>query len=348
MRICFLGAFTAGGTERASFMVANLLATDNEVFLLNTKQESPTFFLRDLKMDYLHSGNILKRNWTLLKYLVDNRIDLLITVEAMTGILSIIPSKLARCKHIIWEHANYYQNQGTRFIKAVRQIELLLADGYVVLTKRDYCNFTKNFIVKTRLAQIYNIADVNSECEYNADSKTIISVGHIRKIKNFGIIPDVGRMVFSIHPDWCWKIFGLATGEEYDRIHKKVLEYGLENNIIFAGRSDNISKEYESASMCVMTSLMEGLPMVLLEAKTHRLPLISFNIETGPDEIIINGINGYLINPYNIEEMAEHINKLIEDRSLRLMMSKESYIDLDKFSENKVIAEWNSLIQCIC
>ena len=57
--------------------------------------------------------------------------------------------------------------------------------------------------------------------------------------------------------------------------------------------------------MFVMTSQMEGLPMVLLEAKSWGLPLVSFDIMTGPSDIIQDGINGYLIEEGNIDEMAE-------------------------------------------
>ena len=53
---------------------------------------------------------------------------------------------------------------------------------------------------------------------------------------------------------------------------------------------------YKKSAIYVLTSLMEGLPMVLLEAKAYRLPIVSFDIETGPDEIVDDGVNGYLEN----------------------------------------------------
>ena len=314
MRICFIGHFTSGGTERATFLVANGLKEQHDIFLVNTCDRQPSFYLKEgINMEYLPSGNIPKRVLALVRYLKKRKIDILITVEALTGIVSVPAAMLTRCKHIVWEHANYFQNQGSRYIQKVRQIELKTADAYVVLTKKDLKNFQQHFLCKTTVEQIYNIADGRNSNVYDEDSKTIVSAGHIWKIKNFIVIPDLAKVVFEKHPDWKWIIYGNATGEEYEKILRKVQEYGLEQNIIFYGRCENMESEYQKAAMYVMTSLQEGLPMVLLEAKSNGLPLVSFDIETGPSEIIRDGENGFLVPPYDIECMEEKICRLIED-----------------------------------
>lgn len=348
LNICFIGHFTAGGTESATYLVANALCDRHKVFVLNTCVREPSFKLKQkIEFDYLRNGSIPIRTLALTKYLIVNKIDVLVSVEAMTGIFSIIAAKMAKCKHIVWEHANYYQNQGSRWIQKIRQLELFLVDGYVVLTKRDLNNFRRHFRCKTRLQQIYNIADGRQDNPYLEDSKTIISAGHIRKIKNFIIIPEVAKIVFAKHPDWKWVLYGTGAGEEYERIRQKVKEYRLENNVVFFGRCNNMEKEYPKAAMYVMTSLQEGLPMVLLEAKSFGLPLISFNIETGPDEIIRNAVNGFLIPPYNAEIMAEKICRLIEDNDLRKSFSANESLDLEKFAPERITEQWNNLIKAV-
>ena len=57
----------------------------------------------------------------------------------------------------------------------------------------------------------------------------------------------------------------------------------------------------------VLPSYREGLPLVLLEAAACGLPMISFDIATGPNEIIRDKINGSLIPPYDCEKMADEI-----------------------------------------
>lgn len=340
-KICFCGRFTGGGTERATFMVANKLNKLYKVYIINMCDNEPCFYLdKKINLKKNKSNRYMSSLFALIQFVLKEKIDVIITVEAMTGIYTIPASKLCRCKNIIWEHANYFQTQGSRIIQYVRQLELMFCDTYLVLTKRDKKNFEEHFKIKTRLEYIYNAIENVSETEYNADSKTIISAGHIRNIKNFSIIPDIGKIVFKKHPDWVWKIYGDGQGEEYDELVDKINRYGLSSDIKICGRTDNMDAVYKDAAIYVMTSLMEGLPMVLLEAKAHKVPIISFDIETGPDEIVRDGVNGYLVKPYSEKEMAERILNLIENRDIRHRFSDDSILGISEFDITNVVDKW--------
>lgn len=84
--------------------------------------------------------------------------------------------------------------------------------------------------------------------------------------------------------------------------------------------------------------------MVLLEAQLIGLPIVSFDIATGPAEIVIDGVNGYLVKPYDIKEMARKIQCLIDDESLRVSFSQHSKDKLDYFSLGKVKKKWIEII----
>ena len=103
--------------------------------------------------------------------------------------------------------------------------------------------------------------------------------------------------------------------------------------------------EYRVAAMVVMTSEMEGLPMVLLEAKSWGLPLVSFDIMTGPGEIIRDGVNGYLVPPGDTAALAEKICRLIENEELRRDFSENSQVDIERFDSVEIIEQWEKLIQ---
>ncbi|MCQ2096646.1 MAG: glycosyltransferase [Fibrobacter sp.] len=346
--ICFCGHFTGGGVEKATFLVANSLCESFNVFIINTCERDPVFSLnKKIIFAKLIKKSLLRKNIHFFKFLKKNHIDVVISAEAMTGFVSILPAKLAHCKHIIWEHANYFQNQGVSYVQKVRQFELKHCDAYVVLTKRDKRNFENHFKIKTKLEQIYNIAESQSQHKYDITSKTIISAGHIRKIKNFIVIPEIAKIVFAKHPDWKWEIYGTPAGDEYERIKSKVDEYNLQNNVIFCGRSNNMTEVYKKSAMYVMTSLQEGFPMVLLEAKSNKLPLISFNIETGPDEIIQDGTNGFLVKPYDIEEMAERICNLIEQFDKRIYFSAQTSLNQECVKKEVILQLWINLLNTI-
>jgi len=77
--------------------------------------------------------------------------------------------------------------------------------------------------------------------------------------------------------------------------------------------TDSVIDEYLNASVYMMTSRTEGLPMVLLEAQGCGLPILAFNCETGPAEIVNNNIDGYLIDCFKVDEMALKLQELCTD-----------------------------------
>ena len=85
--------------------------------------------------------------------------------------------------------------------------------------------------------------------------------------------------------------------------------------------------------------------MVLLEAKSYGLPLVSFDIMTGPGEIIRDGVNGYLVPPGDTAALAEKICRLIENEELRRDFSENSQVDIERFDSVEIIEQWEKLIQ---
>ena len=139
-----------------------------------------------------------------------------------------------------------------------------------------------------------------------------------------------------------------GEGPERNHLEELIRENNLQENLILKGTVQNMEEQYQKAAMFVMTSQMEGLPMVLLEAKSWGLPLVSFDIMTGPSDIIQDGVNGYLIEEGNIDEMAERIVELIKEDSKRKAFSKESQRDMDKFEMKKITSQWNELVKNLC
>jgi glycosyltransferase involved in cell wall biosynthesis len=171
-----------------------------------------------------------------------------------------------------------------------------------------------------------------------------LSVGVVREIKGFDMLVDIAKIVFKKHPDWSWEIYGDQTSSYTVKIQEKINLYKLNKQLILKGLSQNIDAEYSKSAFIVMTSRMEGLPMVLLEAKAHNLPIVAFDIQTGPSDIVCDNQNGFLIEPYNIEKMAEKINLLIENDELRKQFSDNAVLDSEKFSPERIIEQWTSLL----
>lgn len=123
------------------------------------------------------------------------------------------------------------------------------------------------------------------------------------------------------------------------------MELGLTERVTLKGNSSNMYSLYDDYAIMVMTSRYEGFPMVLIEAASRGLPLVSFDIHTGPNEIIVNGVNGYLINKGDVVGMSEKISLLIQDPALRRAFSQEAIKSVERFREQQAIDRWIELIK---
>ena len=85
-----------------------------------------------------------------------------------------------------------------------------------------------------------------------------------------------------------------------------VEKHGLREQLILAGISNRLEEIYSQAAFLVLPSYREGMPLVLLEAKCFKLPLISFDIITGPGEIIQNSVNGFLFRPMILKKWQKN------------------------------------------
>ena len=155
----------------------------------------------------------------------------------------------------------------------------------------------------------------------------------------------MAKDVLNKNPDYKWLILG--DGEDKEKLENKIKEYNLEDKLILKGKVSNVEDYYKNSALYVMTSRFEGLPMTLLEAKNFKLPIVSFDCQTGPAEIIRNNINGYLVKANDIKEMSNKVNSVLQDDKKLKEFSDKAELDIDKFNINSIIDKWTSLLVSI-
>ena len=324
MKICIFNGDMSrgGGTERITQVLANALSGDENysVYVLNCRNKSGNSYYplsERVKMETLKEGSLLTQIFSLRKFLRRNKIDVIINVDVMLGILSLPATFLTKTKVIAWEMFNIKNDIGSSKTKLIRKLSLRRCAFYVNQTKGDMDAFLTEFKVKCPITYIYNPIDANKDyLDYDINSKRLITAGHFFYTKGYDLALEVAKEVFLKHPDWSWRFVG--DGQRFNEIKEKAIEYGLENNVIFVGRTNKIEEEYKKASLYVMTSRTEGFGLVLTEAKSYNLPTLAFDVDFGPREIIDNENSGYLVPAFDIELMAIKICELIENDEKRL------------------------------
>ena len=350
MRICFLEGDMSrtGGTERMTAWLANALCGDHEISVLSLRLAGDeVFFPLDAKVTHgvlpAYSGKtgIAKQIRWIHRYLKENRIDWVINVDMGMGFYGILAAKGTKAKTVTWEHGNFFNNWGSRLFPYMRRFSARYSDAVVVLTKRDKENYRSHISRCAPLRVIPNPVQPK-DGTYDPGSRLILSVGHLLENKGFHRAVEIAARILPEHPDWTWVICG--EGPERSRLESMIREKGLENQIHLPGLVKDMDGMYRKAAVLVMTSDMEGLPMVLLEGKAHHLPLIAFDIMTGPSDIIDDGVNGYLVRPFDTAGMAARIRALVEDDELRCSMAENAVIGMEKFSEKRILESWQEVL----
>ena len=141
-----------------------------------------------------------------------------------------------------------------------------------------------------------------------------------------------------------WQLIIVGDGVLKKELESKIKALNLQESVILKPFTKQIEKEYLNASIYAMTSHFEGFPMVLLESASYGLAPISFDIKTGPSDIIADEKSGFLVEDNDLQGYADKLMLLMRDENLRQNFgTKAKQVVSGKFSKEVVMKEWQGL-----
>ena len=216
-----------------------------------------------------------------------------------------------------------------------RQVSRL--DALVVLTPQ-HADDWKGL---TTIRVIPNAVSFCPEHPSTCDNKQVIAVGRYNDAKGYDYLIPAWEKVHQLHPDWLLHVYG--SGELHDHVIRWIKERKLEQTIILHEPTDEIMEKYLESSICVLSSRYEGFPMVMLEAMSCGVPVVSFDCPYGPRNIIRHEEDGLLVEYLNQEALAYNICHLIENDSLRKQMGGNARRNIQRFSRESIMKMWDNL-----
>jgi glycosyltransferase involved in cell wall biosynthesis len=217
-------------------------------------------------------------------------------------------------------------------------------DAVVSLTKTDAAEYAKVVEHKTRVLAIPNgVPDVHG-CAATAkpdnDSKLVVVGARLTRQKGIDRLLDVWALVAARHPDWRLEIYGSGDATV---LQQKAVELGIADSALFMGRTSRLPEVMSGASIFVLTSRFEGFPMVLLEAMTIGLPVVSYDCPTGPSELIEDGRNGYLVPNGDAETFADRLSDLMQDPGKRRTFGAAATEIAGRYDTHVLAERWEQL-----
>lgn len=276
-------------------------------------------------------------------FLKNNKIDIALVEGTDTGLFVPPLQPILKTKLIFCDHGALCNQLENRKVTFIRYIASKLCAHTIVLTEKNFNDYKHLFNIKEeKLSIIYNYVECPVTRYYNAESKRILTIGRLTSEKGMNLLISVANIVLKSYPSWTWDVYG--DGPMLPELLAKTKELGIENSLHFLGNVDNAAQYMSQYSIYVLPSYREGLPLVLIEALTNALPMVSFDIDTGPRDIIKDDQTGFLIEPYNIEQMAMKLESLMESQELRSRFSENCYHQIFKFDKLEILRKWKHLI----
>ncbi len=349
---------SAGGIQRmAAQLVRDLQPACRTTLLSVEPLVHPVFRFPGLHFRSLDYHRVPRSGLLLLKdfVTVGRRLRAFVRAEQIDTVLAIwydwaSVAAFACPRHVRaigWEHMAY--SQANAVWRRIRAWSYPRLDAVVGLTMEDLPRLQR---ISRYACVIPNYAEEAAPREMVERKPILLTVSHLQHRKGIDRLLWAVKGPLRKHPDWKLVIVGGGETGRSDPEHVKYLAaltqlLGLERNVEFHAATERIGDWYDRASVYVMGSRQEGLPMVLIEAKARRLPIVSFDCPTGPKEIVRAGVDGFLIRNDTME-FALAVETLIENPELRRRMGEAGFEDFRmRFSRAQVMPRWHSLIECV-
>lgn len=375
VRILLLHANGMGGTIRTVFNLAGHLARTHDVEIVSVVREAEEPFFpvpAGVRIRYLderlprrkgllsrfpsrlvpadeaaYHWFTLRTDLKLVRYIRSRRRGILIGTRPG---LNLVAARFAppEIVTIAQEHGNLSSHEPLVRRQIMRRYGKL--DALVTLTQADLMAYERAYQragrsggsgPRTR-AQIPNAVTRLEGGLSPLTAKTVVTVGRLTHVKGYDLLIRAWAHVHARHPDWTLRIFG--RGPRQEKLQASIDKRGLTGRVLLEGPAADVGTQLAAASVFVLSSRREGMPMVLLEAMSKGLPVVSYDCPTGPADLITDGHDGLLVKPEKIHAMADAICLLIEDEDLRRKLGAQALETAAGYDIDVIGARWEELI----
>lgn len=179
------------------------------------------------------------------------------------------------------------------------------------------------------------------ELQIPEKGKIVISVGNLKPQKNPDDFIEIAYKIIKKIENVYFVYVG--GGKTLERVKKQILNMGILDRCIFTGWRQDVHELLAISDIFVLTSLWEGLPRSLVEALKSGLACVCYKTD-GIVDLIKDGINGFLVEQKNVNEMCEKIKILLNDENFRKKICEGALkTDLSEFDINQMVREQEKL-----
>lgn len=349
MRILFfVASLYGGGMERIAALLASHLVQQHQVIVADFSDNTKTYpidsqvkIIDISPQSPIRAFHRMERMSNIKRTIKTINPDIIISFSVSLNAKVIKANRRLKKKIIVSERTTVSRSLN-RTAEHARKKLYPLADCVVYVTKEDYDHSPH---VKNK-TYIYNPLTLKPYDNYEDREKSIITIGGLGRwhVKGFDLLLEAWHNVCLHYPEWCLEFLG---HDGPGPIHDLVKKYQLEKQVHFLGRSDDIQNVLRRKSVYVLSSRNEGFPNSLVEAMSQGCACLAFDCQTGPKEIITDGVNGLLVENGSVEDLTQKLKNLLTDERLRETLSKNAVEEVRRFNKETIMDQWDELIEIV-
>jgi len=216
-------------------------------------------------------------------------------------------------------------------------------DALVVLTEQDREAYRELLDGSVALHRIPNTVRPLPGAKADLEAKTVYAAGRFRYQKGFDLLIPAWAETARAHPDWRLRLRG--SGRLQRRFEHLIAEHGLAGSVTLEGPAEDIGADMAEASVFVLSSRFEGFPLILLEAMSKGMGVVSFDCPTGPADIVDHHRNGLLVPHEDVEGLARAIREMVEDEELRRRTAAAAIETAQQYTIETIGPLWLELLE---
>lgn len=178
----------------------------------------------------------------------------------------------------------------------------------------------------------------------NRPGNKVLYVGRLGADKGVDNLIRAFALVTPQVPDATLDIRGFGDQEFVKSLEDLIQQLNLQNNVTISGYTPEIQPVYDSAKVFASAAHQDAFPLAMAEALAHGLPLIAFDTNFGPSDIIEDGVNGYLLAPGDLYQYAQDIISLLTDNTKIQRMSSNSYDSAKNYEYKTIWKKWRTAL----
>ncbi|HYG42708.1 MAG TPA: glycosyltransferase family 4 protein [Bordetella sp.] len=274
--------------------------------------------------------------------------DIVLGMMTTASVLAVLAAWGLPCRVIATEHTHPPSQALSGLWQRLRRLTYPRAARVVALT-RGTADWLARHVPGSRLAVIPNPVHWPLSrgepvlAPPAADGRRrLLAVGRLHPDKGFDLLIQAYARIAGQHPDWDLVILG--EGSERQRLQDQVDAAGLQARVAMPGRVGNVGDWYGNADLYVLSSRFEGLSNTLLESLASGLAAVCFDCDTGPREVVRDGVDGVLVRPNgDVPALAAALAALMDDPAGRRAMAERAIEARERFSARRVLGQWQEL-----